>query len=75
MTKIKISKKRHLVKAITWSLIASITTFFIGKAFGLDNDKALMIVLIDRLLKFIFYYLHERAWFSSNLGIFKRDCI
>jgi uncharacterized membrane protein len=72
MKNLKISKKRHLIKALTWSLLASITTFFIGKAFGLDNDKALMIVGIDRGLKFIFYYIHERAWFASNLGISKR---
>ena len=71
MAKVKISKRRHLIKALTWSLLASITTFFVGKAFGLDNDKALMIVAIDRLLKFIFYYVHERAWFTSNWGIIK----
>ena len=71
MEKVKISKRRHLIKALTWSLLASITTFFVGKAFGLDNDKALMIVAIDRALKFIFYYVHERAWFASNLGVIK----
>ena len=71
MTKVKISKRRHLIKALTWSFLASITTFFIGKAFGLDNDKALMIVVIDRLLKFVFYYVHERAWFASNWGVIK----
>lgn len=73
MSKIKISKRRHLIKAISWSVIASVTTFFIGKAFGLDNDKAFMIVIFDRILKFILYYLHERTWFSSNLGILKRS--
>lgn len=71
MSKVKISKRRHLIKALTWSLLASITTFFVGKAFGLENSKALMIVLIDRGLKFIFYYIHERAWFASNWGVIK----
>ena len=71
MEKVKISRKRHLIKALTWSFLASVTTFFISKGFGLDNDKALMIVLIDRVLKFIFYYAHERAWFSSNWGVIK----
>jgi len=71
MSKVKISKRRHLIKATTWSLLASVTTFFVGRAFGLDTDKALMIVLIDRMLKFLFYYLHERAWFSSNWGVIK----
>ena len=71
MSKVKISKRRHFIKALTWSLLASVTTFFVGKAFGLDNDKALMIVAIDRVLKFIFYYINERTWFASNWGIIK----
>ena len=71
MSKVKISKKRHLVKAITWSALASVTTFFVGMAFGLKSDTALMIVVIDRVLKFGFYYIHERTWFSSNWGVIK----
>ena len=46
MSKVKIDKKRHIIKAVTWSLLASATTFLVGKAFGLENDKALMIVAI-----------------------------
>ena len=71
MSKVEINKKRHIFKAITWSLIASATTFFVGLGFGLESDKALMIVLIDRALKFGFYYAHERTWFSSNWGVIK----
>ncbi len=73
MSKVKIDKKRHIIKAVTWSLLASATTFLVGKAFGLENDKALMIVAIDRVLKFVFYYLHERAWFASNWGVIKGE--
>ena len=71
MSKVKISKKRHLGKAITWSILASATTFFVGMAFGLESDTALMIVAIDRVLKFGFYYIHERTWFASNWGVIK----
>jgi len=71
MSKVKIRRRRHFLKAITWSLLASITTFFVGIAFGLESDKALMIVLIDRVLKFVFYYVHERTWFASNWGVVK----
>ena len=71
MSKVKIRRRRHFLKAMTWSLLASVTTFFIGMAFGLESDKALMIVLIDRILKFAFYYAHERAWFASNWGVIK----
>ena len=71
MSKVKINRRRHLIKALTWSMLASIITFFVSKAFGLDNNKALMIVAIDRVLKFIFYYVHERVWFASNWGVIK----
>ena len=71
MSKVNISKRRHLLKALSWSFLASVTTFFVGLGFGLESDKALIIVLIDRILKFVFYYIHERAWFASNWGIIK----
>ena len=71
MSKVKIRRRRHFLKAITLSILASVTTFFVGIAFGLESDKALMIVLIDRVLKFIFYYAHERTWFASNWGVVK----
>ena len=71
MSKVKIDKKRHIIKAVTWSILASATTFLVGKAFGLEDETAMMIVAIDRVLKFVFYYLHERAWFASNWGVIK----
>ena len=66
MQNFKIIQRRHFLKAVTWSVLASATTFFIGIAFGLENNQAFMIVVIDRGVKFIFYYLHERAWFNFN---------
>jgi ABC-type long-subunit fatty acid transport system fused permease/ATPase subunit len=78
MRKVTINKKRHIIKAITWNLLAMTTTFFVlsflPPYFGfesLDKSSVGWLVIVDRLLKLIFYYAHERTWFSSNWGVIK----
>ena len=78
MSKVKISKRRHLIKAISWNLLAMTTTFlalsYLPPYFGfesLDKSQVGWLVILDRVAKLIFYYFHERAWFSSNWGVIK----
>jgi len=78
MKKGDIDKKRHLVKAITWNLLAMTTTFFVlsflPPFFGfepLDKSSVGWLVVLDRIAKLIFYYLHERTWFATNWGVIK----
>ena len=78
MKKGDIDKKRHLAKAITWNLLAMTTTFFVlsflPPFFGfepLDKSSVGWLVMVDRIAKLIFYYLHERTWFASNWGVIK----
>ncbi len=76
--KIIIDRKRHIYKALTWNLLAMTTTYlvltilppFFGLT-GISKEGAGFLVVVDRLLKLIFYYGHERAWFSSNFGVKK----
>ena len=79
MSKGAINKKRHIFKAITWNLLAMTTTFFVlsylPPYFGfnpIDKSSVGWLVVLDRAAKLIFYYLHERAWFSSNWGVVKQ---
>ena len=78
MKKGGIDKKRHLAKAVSWNLLAMVTTFFVlsflPPFFGFDPiDKSSVgwLVILDRIVKLIFYYLHERTWFASNWGVIK----
>ena len=78
MTKVKISKRRHLIKAISWNLLAMATTYmvlvYLPPFFDLkpiSKEGAGALVILDRVIKLGFYYMHERAWFSSNWGIIK----
>jgi uncharacterized membrane protein len=67
------SKKRHIAKAITWRIIASFTTFVIARWFFSEDpdatEKATLVALSESVVKMVFYYFHERAWYKSNIGL------
>lgn len=59
-----VSKKRHLAKAITWRIVASITTAIIAWYFGLPPKAVGAVFVADLVIKFILYYGHERLWYN-----------
>ena len=59
-----VEKKRHLAKAVTWRIIASITTAIIAFTFGLPPKAVGFVFLADLIIKFILYYGHERLWYK-----------
>ena len=66
------SQKLHLSKAVTWRIIASITTALIALSFGLPQKAVAGVFVADLIIKFILYYGHERMWY--NLAkLFKDD--
>ena len=78
MQKIKIDKKRHVLKALTWNFLAMSITYLVltelRPFFNLEpisKEGAGFLVVLDRVVKLISYYFHERAWFSSNFGVKK----
>ena len=60
----KVEKKRHLAKAVTWRIIASITTALIAFAFGLPPKAVGFVFIADLIIKFVLYYAHERVWYK-----------
>jgi len=66
----EVSHKRHLAKAITWRIIASLTTAAIAFAFGLPPKAVGGVFVADLIIKFVLYYAHERAWYKySKFGV------
>lgn len=59
-----VGKIRHLTKAVTWRIIASITTALIAYYFGLPPKAVGMVFLADLVIKFALYYGHERLWYK-----------
>jgi len=68
----EVSKKRHLLKAITWRLVGSFTSFVIAYVITGDMSMGIMVGGADTVIKFIIYYIHERLWYRSRFGI-KKD--
>ena len=60
----KVSAKRHLAKAVTWRIIASITTALIAWFFGLPPKAVGAVFVADLIIKFVMYYAHERVWYK-----------
>ena len=67
------TKLRHLLKAITWRLIASVTTTLIAFYFGLPAKAIGLVFFADLIIKFILYYVHERLWFNFGTIGRKKD--
>jgi uncharacterized membrane protein len=59
-----VSKKRHLAKAVTWRIIASLTTAAIALVFGLPAKAVGGVFVADLIIKFVMYYWHERLWYK-----------
>jgi uncharacterized membrane protein len=60
----KVDAKRHLAKAVTWRIIASITTALIAWSFGLPPKAIGAVFIADLIIKFALYYAHERVWYK-----------
>lgn len=56
------SRVRSLAKAVTWRVVATLTTMLIAWLLIGDITVALSIGAIEFIAKFVIYYLHERAW-------------
>ena len=65
----EISRKRHILKAISWRLVGSITTFFVALYLTGDINIGITFGLSDTALKILLYYLHERIWYRTKFGI------
>ncbi len=77
MRKGKDSPTRSVLKAISWRLIASGTTFIITfvifrqyteKAIEEVLETASFVTSIDIVAKLVFYYFHERMWTNITWG-------
>ena len=68
----KESHLRSLLKAMSWRILATLTTILIAYFITEQIDIALMIGSIEFVLKFLIYYLHERAWQLVPRGSIRR---
>jgi uncharacterized membrane protein len=61
----KETRARSLLKALSWRIVATVTTAIIAYVITDEIDTAVAIGSIEFVLKFFIYYAHERAWQSA----------
>lgn len=70
----KESRWRSILKALTYRLSATVITFllalFVFQQANCDGvlERSTVVALLELGSKFIFYYLHERAWQAVPRG-------
>lgn len=68
------SKTRSLLKAISWRIIASVTTTLIAFYFGLPAKAIGLVFFADLIIKFFLYFIHERIWVNYiKVGLRSRN--
>ena len=69
-----VSKKRSVIKSITWRFLGSLDTFFISLIiinYSTQNysfDLAFYIAGLEIITKTFLYYFHERIWNYFKIG-------
>ena len=63
-----VSKKRSLVKSLTWRIIAILTTFISIYIITGKLEFALQGTILTNTINFILYYAHERGWNNIQWG-------
>jgi len=65
------SKTRSILKTLSWRIVGTLDTMFLGWIITSDLTVGLKIGALELVTKFVLYYLHERVWLKSKYGIKK----
>ena len=64
----KVKKIRSVVKTISWRIVGTIDTMFLGWLITGSPLIGLKIGALELVTKFVLYYLHERVWLRCKFG-------
>lgn len=67
----KVTRKRHLAKAISYRIIGTLTTMITGWYITGNAMSGVKIGVIESILKIGIFYAHERAWLKFEYGLKK----
>lgn len=65
----KVAIKRHLAKTVSWRIVGTLDTFILGWIITGNVKFGLQIGGVEVVTKMVLYYLHERIWYKSSLGL------
>jgi uncharacterized membrane protein len=61
------SKKRHLLKTVSWRIVGTLDTIILSWIISGNPLTGFKIGIAEVITKMVLYYFHERAWFKINL--------
>jgi len=67
------TRKRSIVKAVTYRSLATVATFSLAFAFTGSIEIATSIGLLDFVIKFAIYFVNERLWNLTSWGYLKTE--
>ncbi len=73
-----VTKKRSLIKSVSWRVLGSLDTFFLSLIiinYSSENytyNLAFYIASLEIITKTVFYYFHERVWNLFHMGRLKQ---
>ncbi len=62
------SRKRSLVKSISWRVIATAVTMLVSYIWLEDWTTSIFLAIMANGIKAVFYYAHERVWNKTDFG-------
>ncbi len=62
------SHTRTIIKALSWRVIATLSTMTIVFLFTREIILSLGVGLVEVIAKITFYYIHERTWHKISWG-------
>ncbi len=64
----KESAMRSVLKAVSWRIIATLTTALLVYAFTGELGIAVTVGMVEAVTKIALYFVHERLWNRLNVG-------
>ena len=61
--------KRHLVKSVSWRVLGSLDTLFLGWFVTGQVSVGAQIGALELITKMVFYFVHERVWHRITFGL------
>ena len=62
---------RSVIKAVSWRILATVTTVLVIYALTDDGDLAMSVGYLEATIKMGLYYFHERIWNRLRVGMTK----
>ena len=62
---------RSVIKAVSWRILATVTTVLVIYALTDDGDLAMSVGYLEATIKMGLYYFHERIWNRVRVGMTK----